>query len=126
MRSLIAAVVLTGCGSDELATQKQPLSAADFPLSLKQAEAAIEAHDGNGCLRMSSFVECRGCPPRYRLDPIVDAAVVGPCGRSTFVAGRVVTEQNDQTYSWTCTSGPLGGTWTSGAAAGVGALVCRE
>ena len=122
-RTMVVAVALvTGCADEELATQKQKL-AADYPLLLEEAEAAIEAHDGNGCLRMDSFVECRGCVPRYRLDPVAEGTAVGPCERTTFVAGRVVRTRNEATFTWTCASGPLGGTWNGRE---VGALVCRD
>jgi hypothetical protein len=123
MRALLAVCILAGCSSSEdLGTQKQKLS-EDYPLTLEQATAAIEAHDGDGCLRMDSFVACRGCAPQYRLDPVADGASVGPCGRSTFVAGRVVRTRNEKTFTWTCASSPLGGSWNGEE---TGALVCRE
>jgi len=131
MRALLLALLLSGCGSEELSTKKEPLSRdpADYPLSLAQAQAAIEAHDGAGCLRLDPFVECRGCAPRYRLVPIATNATIDGCGRSTFSAGKLVRTANappGETYTWTCLGGPLGGTWSNGTITEVGALTCRD
>jgi hypothetical protein len=128
MRALALILMLTACGSEEVGKQKSPLKPEDFPLTLEQAHAAIAAHDGKGCLRMFPFVECVGCSPRYRLDPIADGASVGPCAKSTFVAGTDVHIANapiGQSFTWQCASAPLGGSWSNGARDDQGALVCR-
>ncbi len=123
MRTLILAALLVGCSSPEaVGTQKQKVL-EDYPLTYKAALAAIEAHDGLGCLRMDSYDPCPTCAPMYRLDPVADGASVGPCGRSTFVAGSLVRVRNEKTYTWTCASSPLGGTWNGEE---TGALVCRD
>lgn len=126
--ALAIALLLPACGSEEVGTSKSPLRPEDFPLSLEEAEAAIAAHDGRGCLQLIPYVECRGCAPRYRLDPIAAGASIGPCRRSTFVAATVVQTANadpGQTFTWTCSDAPLGGSWTNGARVDQGALVCR-
>lgn len=128
--ALVLLVALAGCSDDELGKQQQPVrDPADYQLSADDARAAIEAHDGDGCLRMDPFVPCRGCAPRYRLVAIATGANVGPCGRSTFVAGREVLTADaprGSAYTWTCLAGPLGGAWSNGAIDMVGALTCRE
>lgn len=128
VRLLAIAFFLSACGSDDVGTSRAPLRPEDFSLSLSEAEAAIAAHDGSGCLQLRPYVECRGCTPRYRLDPIVDGASVGPCKRSTFVAGTDVHTADaplGTTFTWTCRSDALGGSWSNGSRDDQGALVCR-
>ncbi len=119
------------CSSEEIGkrAEKASVDPADYTLTLQQAEKAIEAHTGPGCLRMFPYVACRGCIAKYRLDPIEAGEAVGPCERSTFVAGPEVTTANapqGKTFTWTCNGGALGGTWNNGAMESTGALICRD
>jgi len=128
---LALALLGVGCGDEGLGQKSQALESrdpADYPLTLKEAEAEISAHDGLGCLRMFPFVECRGCDPRYRLEPVAAGAVVGPCARSTFDTGSSVTIRDapsGKTDSWTCASAKVGGLWSNDVRSESGALVCR-
>lgn len=127
-RVLFAILLLVGCGGEDLGQSKQPLvDPASFPYTLAEAEAQIAAHEGPGCLKLEPYVEYRGCAPRYRLDPIEEGALVGPCAKSTFVAGTTVKNADPKlgAVTWTCQSAPFGGLWATGAAIMPGALVCR-
>lgn len=128
-RVLFAILLLVGCGGEDVGQSKQALvDPADYPLTLAEAEAQIAAHEGPGCLKLEPYVECRGCAPRYRLDAIAEGAPVGPCGKSTFVAGTTVKNADPKlgAVTWTCQSGPSGGRWMAeGATVMFGALVCR-
>ena len=119
------------CSSEEVGkhADKASVDPADYNLTLEQAENAIGAHTGPGCLRMYPYVACRGCVPKYRLDPVDVGDGAGPCGRSTFVAGSEVTTANappGKTFTWTCNGGALGGSWNNGSTESTGALVCRD
>jgi hypothetical protein len=130
MRAICVALLIA-CSSEEVGKRADPavVDPADYTLTLESMRTAIEAHRGPGCLRMFTYVACRGCAPMYRLDPIEVGTGVGPCARSTFTAGALVQTKNappGDSFTWTCRGGALGGAWDNTVDERTGALLCRD